>query len=57
MIGGEDERAWGEGTGARGSEGVEDLKKGKTDQADEVEPDGANLHGTVGPGFWRDRTS
>jgi len=30
---------------------VKDLKKGKTDQADEVKPERANLHGTVGPGF------
>ena len=51
VVGGEDEWARGEGSGPIGSEGVKDLKKGKTDQADEVKPDRANLHGTVGPGF------
>jgi hypothetical protein len=36
---------------------VEKLKKGERKKADEVEPEGANFHGTVGPGCSRVRTS
>ncbi len=57
VVGGEDERTGWEGLGSGRAEGVEKLKKGERKKADEVEPEGANFHGTVGPGFSRVRTS
>ena len=57
VVGSEDERTGREGVGSRGAEGVEKLKKGERKKTDEVEPEGANFHGTVGPGCSRVRTS
>ena len=57
VVGSENERTGREGVGSRGAEGVEKLKKSKREKADEVEPEGANFHGTVGPGCSRVRTS
>ena len=57
MVGSEDERTGREGVGSRGAEGVEKLEKSERKKADEVEPEWANFHGTVGPGCSRVRTS
>ena len=57
VVGSEDERTGWEGLGSGRAEGVEKLKKGERKKANEVEPEGANFHGTVGPGFSRVRTS
>jgi hypothetical protein len=57
VVGSEDERTGWEGLGSGRPEGVEKLKKGERKKANEVEPEGANFHGTVGPGFSRVRTS
>ena len=57
VVRSEDERTGREGVGSRGPEGVEKLKKGKRKKPDEVEPEWANFHGTVGPGCSRVRTS
>ena len=57
VVGSEDERTGRQGVGSRGAEGVEKLKKGERKKTDEVEPEGANFHGTVGPGCSRVRTS
>ena len=57
VVRSEDERTGREGVGSGRAEGVEKLKKGERKKANEVEPEGANFHGTVGPGFSRVRTS
>ncbi len=51
VIRGENKWAGGKRASPAGAEGVKDFKKGKTEKPDKVEPDGANLHGTVGLGF------
>ena len=53
----EDERTGREGVSSRGTERVEKLEKGERKKPDEVEPEWANFHGTVGPGCSRVRTS
>jgi len=57
VVRSEDERTRRQGVGSRGAEGVEKLKKGERKKADEVEPEGTDFHGTVGPGCSRVRTS
>ena len=57
VVGSENERTGREGVGSRGAEGVEKLKKGERKKANEVEPEGTDFHGTVGPGCSRVRTS
>ncbi len=53
----EDERAGREGVSSRGTERVEKLEIGERKKPNEVEPERANFHGTVGPGWSRVRTS
>ncbi len=57
VVGSEDERTGWEGLGSGGAEGVEKLKKSERKKPNEVEPEWANFHGTVGPGCSRVRTS
>ena len=57
MVRGKNEGSGGEGVSTFTADGVEEAKEGVGKDAAAVKPDGANLHGTVGAGVLRVRTS